>query len=546
MCAKRKRRIIFFSALIITAIMLASALGAFEDSARAQSKAPVPAKPKGHLKIAVPSLGGSRWDPMLGSHNHTFILRYIFDSLVGTRDEDSVIDPKLGVAESWKMADDGKSWTFKLRKGIKFHNGDEVTAEDVKFSIDRYTSPDSVTAIVPIMRATIAGVRVVDRYTVRIDTKMKAPYLPWYLSMAAGSTDSNIVPKNYITKYGNENFLKKPVGSGPYKMVENVSSDYIVLQAVDKHWRIGVPAWEKITFREVPEAGSRVAQLKTGEVDIIPLSQEEAEEFKQSKDVRIIEQPGSVHLTLWPLWGLAEGNHPLRNPKVREALNLAINRKEMITHLFAGYGKPSSIYYGYLDVLAALGFNAKPYEYPFDPAKARQLLREAGHENLRITLQRYPKERVGSGEDMTLIVKGYWEAIGAKVDIAQTDWATFYARWSKADPQITGTVAYTGSNTRLWLLMGLSFDKMFSPTKGGISYFDVPEVAALARQANQEEDPKKAMELTRQMFVKAREAHAAIPIADLPDLWGVRRSVPEFSVGIVRHSWGEDLIKQKR
>jgi peptide/nickel transport system substrate-binding protein len=305
-----------------------------------------------------------------------------------------------------------------------------------------------------------------------------------------------------------------------------------------------VPRWHQITFREVPEEGTRIAQLKRGEIDLTHISLQRVKEVEQA-GLTVLEQPGAVHVTMWPMWGLTPDGHPLRNPKVREALNLAINRQEIIKALFAGRGTPSSIYYASPWAVKPLGFDESPYQYPFDPQRARELLREAGHEHPKLTMIIY-ELTIPEGPNLMMTVAGYWKSVGAQITMETYEYSSYFSLWQKADPKIIGGVAHNGTASRLPLLLPVSFDKMFTPTKGAMSYFDVPKVGELARQAMKEPDIKKAMGLVRDMLIGAREAQAAMPIANLPNVWGAGPSVPkDLDFGMIRYSWGEDHIRRR-
>ena len=187
------------------------------------------------------------------------IVDNIFDTLV-LRDKEMKLVP--GLAVSWKALDD-VTWQFKLREGVKFHNGEPFNAQAVKFTIDRVLDPKAKAPTISYIR-TIDHVTVVDDYTVNVVTKKPDPLVPTRMSRYP----TYIVPPAYIAKVGKDAFAQKPVGTGPYKFGEWVRDDHITLLANQEYWR-GAPVVKKVTWRPIPESASRVAALMAGEVDII-------------------------------------------------------------------------------------------------------------------------------------------------------------------------------------------------------------------------------------------------------------------------------------
>jgi len=186
---------------------------------------------KGALVFSVETLAAQTLDPILEQRPGNAVYQAVmYDSLVGFDLQKGGIGP--GVAERWELAEDGNSWTFYLRPGQKFHNGDPLTAQDVKFSLQRQMAPNSTASAAPTMRRTITGIDVVDDLTLRVNTNSPQIGLPASLSRAV-APEGAVMPKGYIEKVGEEEFRRKPVGSGPWKFVRNVPGDRIEFEAVD-------------------------------------------------------------------------------------------------------------------------------------------------------------------------------------------------------------------------------------------------------------------------------------------------------------------------
>src|SRR5438477_590060 len=227
---------------------------------------PAWAQAKSELTIALSSFSAETVDPALQGHNVKYYLSLIFDYLVGTT-PDGQPSQAGGLASKWENSADHKRWTFHLRKGVKFHDGAEMTSDDVKFSLQRAMSKRSTTGYAGPLRTLIADIETPAPDRVVIVTREPTLIIPTYLSRSL-STEGIVLPKKYIEANGDDVFARKPVGTGPYKFVEQVVGSHIKMTAVDSHWRIGVPKYKNVTFKLVPEETTRIALLRRGDVDV--------------------------------------------------------------------------------------------------------------------------------------------------------------------------------------------------------------------------------------------------------------------------------------
>jgi len=335
---------------------------------------PAQNKPTGELRIALAFLGAQRMIPWVevpsGGIKQYQLL--IYDYLVGCTD-DGQLSSDNGIAQSWEEAADQLSWSFTLRQNVKFHDGTPLTADDVKFSIDSVLDPKAIGLLGPA-RAAFKEVEVKDASTVVLHLKQPVVFLPWNFSCATGS-EGMILPHTYFQQVGADAFAKNPLGSGPYKVVKNAIGSAIQLEAVERHWREGVPRFKAVTFLLVPEESTRLAQLRTGEADIIAVSREKVPEVKAAGFnvfSKLNDQVVAVYMQ--QQWDPV----PVADKRVRLALNLALDKDAIMKFVFAGQGVPVPMYpigsYG-----VAGGADASLQPYPYDPQKARQLLAEAGY-----------------------------------------------------------------------------------------------------------------------------------------------------------------------
>src|SRR3954454_5702196 len=217
---------------------------------------------KGTLVFAVESLSAQTLDPILeGRPGNAIYQAAMYDSLVGFDLQKGGIGP--GVAQSWELAEDGSTWTFHLRPGQKFHNGDPLTAQDVKFSLQRQMAPNSTAAAAATLRRTIKSIDVVDDLTVNINTTTPQIGLPPSLSRAV-APEGAVMPKAYIEKVGEDEFRKKPIGRGPWEFVRSVPGDGIEFEAGSTPHPRGTPHFKNLHILLVPEESTRVSMVRTG------------------------------------------------------------------------------------------------------------------------------------------------------------------------------------------------------------------------------------------------------------------------------------------
>jgi peptide/nickel transport system substrate-binding protein len=331
----------------------------------------------------------------------------IFDTLV-MRDAQMRLVP--GLAESWRAVDD-TTWEFKLRSGVRFTNGEEFNAEAVKFTLERVLDPAARSPTVSYIRS-ITGVTVVDPLTVRIATNGPDPLLPARMSRYP----AYIVPPAYVRQVGSEEFARRPIGTGPYRVTSFVRDEAVVMEANASYWR-GAPAIRRVTWRTIPEATARIAALLTNEVQLIEgVPADQVQLFQRSPDVALV-QVRSGGLTIY--LGLKTAEAPLNDPRVRQALSLAIDRGALVHTLLRDFATATGTQVGAFD----FGYMATPAPAA-DPARARALLAEAGFANgFEITMQA-PRRYISSAEVGQSIAQQF-RAIGVRVNLEVPEWSVY-------------------------------------------------------------------------------------------------------------------------
>jgi peptide/nickel transport system substrate-binding protein len=278
-------------------------------------------------------------------------------------------DNTPSLAESWAMSKDGLTYEFVLRRGVKFHNGDPVTAEDVKFSFERYRG-----AAAKLLKERVREVQIVDSGRVRFLLKEPWPdFMTFYGTSATGA--AWVVPKKYVEKVGDDGFLKAPVGAGPYRVVSFQPGVSLVMEAYEGYWR-KVPSVKRLVFRSMADETTRAAALKAGDVDIVYLlSGPTAQEIKRTPGLQLVaaRPPGVPYLDLPEQW---DPKSPWHDRRVRLAASHALDRDALNQAETLGMSRTTGAL-----IPRVLDF-ARAYDPPpYDPALTKKLLTEAGYPN---------------------------------------------------------------------------------------------------------------------------------------------------------------------
>lgn len=465
------------------------------------------------LVAAMSSLQNETFLPWNGGGNRKFYMDAIYEYLVYIDPDTGALIP--GLAERWEMSADGLRYTFWIRQGVAFHEGwGEVTAEDVKYSIERLIGPRSIAGPSSTLRAQIESLEAPERY--RVVVTLSSPDIEFVRGYAIDASQLAIVCKRYVEEVGDQAANAHPIGSGPFKLAEKRRGLFIKLRVADPgtpHWRIGTPEMDVILFKSVPEEATRIAMLYTGEADLAPVNYD---------SLAAIEKAGlKIHLfrDSWApvirLGGLVETLPGFYNPdvpwadkRVRKALNLAIDKDAILKHIFRGLGRPIGS-----DFPADEWEDVQPY--PYDPEAARRLLAEAGYpKGFAITLKTFTTV---PGAELPIVAEAaalYWRAIGVNATIVPIDWNTLRA-------------AVTTGNAKdyVWTHRGLAF----ANTLTGL-YASVAPTSVFASFANlqtgewldrigAELDPARRQALIREAGAYLKDEAAAVFLVSAHDPW---------------------------
>jgi peptide/nickel transport system substrate-binding protein len=494
---------------LLLALGLSAALASHAGAQGGRSEAPA-----GQMTWAVHfSLAPTFFDPgeTTGIITPFLVLYALHDGLVKPMPG----KPQAGsLAESWSVSPDGMVYEFVLRPGVKFHNGDPVTTEDVKFSFDRYKGAGAT-----LMKARMAAVEVVDQQRIRFRLKQPwADFMTFFGTPATGA--AWIVPKKYIEKVGDDGFKKAPVGAGPYRFVSFQPGIELVLEANEQYWR-KMPSVKRLVFKSVPDETTRLAMLKRSEADVAySIRGALAEEIRRTPGLTLKSTGGAFTewITFLDQW---DPKSPWADRRLRLAANHAIDRKSLNDAEYLGLSKVTASI-----IPSGFEFAWSPPTYAYDPQKAKQLLAEAGYPN---------------GFDAGLIsadtvyasiaeaVANYLQAVGVRIKVNPMERAAFIkANQEKKLKNLTrgGSATFGNAATRI---------DAFVFGEGMFAYGSYPDIDGLFREQAAEVDRKKREAILHKIQQLMHEKAMYAPLFEPAFLNGYGPRVAESGLGLITY-----------
>ena len=417
-----------------------------------------------------------------------------------------------GLAESWTVSPDGLVYDFVLRNNVRFHNGDPVTAEDVKFSFERYRGISA-----RVLKEKVAAVETPDAGRVRFRLKQPwADFLTFYGGVATGA--SWVVPKKYVERVGDDGFKKAPVGAGPYRLVSFTPGVELVVEAVAGYWR-KTPSVKRLIFKSVPDVATRLVMLKSGDADIgYAIAGTLGEELRRTPGLTLRPTPfTSCHwLYFADQW---EASSPWHDRRVRLAATHAVDRDTINQAESLGFSKITGSI-----IPTSFDFYWQPPAIPFDAGKAKQLLAEAG----------YPRgfEAGDLWTDVSTIgaseaALNYLQAAGIKARLRPLERAGFLKSYQEKKLK-----------NLIYMISGIAGNaatriEAFAASSGIYSYGGYADIDGLFREQAGELDPKKREATLHRIQQLMHEKVMYLPIWQLSVLNGYGPRVAESGLGLI-------------
>jgi len=431
---------------------------------------------------------------------------------------DALVKPMPGklmapsLAESWSASPDGLVYEFVLRKGVRFHNGDPVTAEDAKYSFERYRGVSA-----KILKEKVAAVETPDPGRIRFRLKQPWPdFMTFYATPATGA--SWVVSKAYVERVGEEGFKKAPVGAGPYRFVSSTPGIDLVLEAVDGYWR-KTPSVKRLVFKSVPDASTRLVMLKRGDTDVAyVLSGELGAEVRRTPGLTL--RPTPFTSTHWVLFADQwDTSSPWHDRRVRLAATLAVDRQAINQAESLGFSKITGSI-----IPTSFDFYWQPPVHPFDPARAKQLLAEAG----------YPKGFEGGDFWCDTSVCGTAEAVlndlqaaGIRTKLRPMERAAMLSAFrEKKLKNLVFTISGISGNAATRI-------DAFAASSGPYAYGAYPDIDGLFREQASELDAKKREAIVHRIQQLIHDKVMFLPVWQLSTLIGYGPRVAEPGLGLI-------------
>ncbi|HSZ03892.1 MAG TPA: ABC transporter substrate-binding protein [Solirubrobacteraceae bacterium] len=518
---RNSRYCVAFLAAIATALLAAGCGGSSSTSNSAASTSSEAPHRGGNL-IFARAYEPITFDPLKteGDNGSLWDMMQIYDQLVEYRPGTYNVQP--GLASSWTISPNGLRYTFKLRKA-RFSNGEPVTAQDVKFSVDRFASPKTDAAYAEFLAAEFKSSSAPNPETFVIE--LKKPDAGFLAALAVPV--ASIVPQAVVEREGSE-FSSHPVGSGPFMLASWVRGQYVKLVRNPYYWRTGLPYLNSVTINYVPNDNTRVLQVTSGQADVaesIPYTQ--VSELSAQPDVSVQSAPIVAYDAIW----LNDSYGPLSEVKVRQALNYALNKQAINQSVYAGKAEVNN------STLAQTKFwSSKVSAYAYDVAKAKELM----------AASKYPKGfslslKVPAGDTvygaLALIAKEEWSQIGVNVTIEPVETNTLFSEYSSGNyqaaipqPATTSDVLVPEELALAWLVYTPSYQSYFTQYKD-------PAVESLVLQADRSTSEAEQAKLWPEIQEKSLADAPWVPVVFPPELTAVRSNVAHFQT--LRTGWWE-------
>ncbi|MDO8671291.1 MAG: ABC transporter substrate-binding protein, partial [Dehalococcoidia bacterium] len=441
----------------------------------------------------------------------------VFDSLVDLDPEGQV---RPGIAERWEIAKDGMTHTFYIRKGVKFHDGSDLTGEDVKFSLERMMAPKVINVDGVAWRGLIASVDLKDDYTVVL--QLKKPQFDLLKGIVNASGGGAVLPKRFIEEKGEDRYWQNPVGSGPWKVVKWEPGTRLELEANENHWR-AAPKFKNLTVLNITEESTKVAMLKTGEMDLAEIGPDSVAGIKAA-GLRVVGHYGGSQLYGFIFYDMDNPqNYAFGDVRVRKAVSLAVDRKEMADKIYRGQAQPDALWYVPRTAYFFDPSLLKPD--PYDPDGAKKLLAEAGYANGFST----KIWDMGSDSNSVQAIVGYLRKVGILAETPAIDFATARSYYSpKHDPKILNSIFIRSSSGGIFGFEGMEVG--YHSTRSVTKNIRNPRLDELIEKVPQTADPVEKKKLATEAAVLAKGEANILTFVSLDTIFALSSKIGDIQL----------------
>jgi peptide/nickel transport system substrate-binding protein len=538
---KRKGILISLLFLLLISTALVGCSGGSEEGNENQKQnegdKPKEETPTGEVqKELVFGRGGDSvsLDPISTTEGETFkVTVNIFETLINYGEQDTTLQP--GLATEWTPSEDGLEYTLKLREGVKFHDGTDFNADAVVKNFERWMNGDADQFPYYTMFGGFKGdeghvikeVVAEDDFTVKFI--LNRPQAPFLKNLAM--SPFGIASPTALEKFGGD-FMKNPVGTGPFKFVEWKENDRITLEKNADYWMEGYPKLEKIIFRSIPENSARLNALLAGEIDLMDgVNPSDLTQIEGNPDLQTFERP-SMNVGYL---GFTVNRPPFDNKLVRQALNHAIDKEGIIAAFYGGLAEPAKN-----PLPPALeGYNDDIEPYPYDLEKAKELLTEAGYPDgfeMELWAMPVPRPYMPDGMKVAEVIQSSFAEIGVKAEIKSVDWGTYLEQASKGefDAYMLG---WTGDNGDPDNFIYTLLDKD-SIGSNNYSYYSNDELHDILIEAQTIPDQEQRNELYKKAQEIIHEDSPWAPLVHSTPLLAGKKNLK----GLLPHPTGSDIL----
>lgn len=405
------------------------------------------------------------------------VLNQIYDTLL-YYSPDGTKDPEPRIAESYEISDDGLDYTFHLRDDVTFHDGTPVTADDVVFSIELYKASEYQGSQISML----SSVEATDEHTVVCH--LDAPYSPFL----QGICSPMIASKAYYES-SEDDFVNNPIGTGPYKFVSRAKGSNIKLEANEDYYR-GAPEIKEVTFEVIPDSSTKAIALQTGEVNFAEIDSATKPQLEANPAVTIAEVPTSAFSYI----AMNTEKEPFNDVKVRQAINYAIDRDNLVAVCYDGEAEVNSN----ICAKERFGYSDDQFQYTYDPEKAKELLAEAGIETPYDLGEILVAEKYSN---LATVIQNDLKAVGLDVTISVKEFNSYISDLQNGSYGITALNMTLEGDTQT---LEMAFTSDYIGIANNARYSD-EEMDKLFEQARTETDNDKRAEIFNEIFTKAQD-----------------------------------------